>query len=101
MAEFEFVVSGVDEFRTGLGMLDLFEEGDAVIEFHAFVLEAGHEFGFQKIDLLAEDDVGVFQNGLDEGDDVEGVVFGFYVELRDGGEQVEAEGVVNGEIFGQ
>ncbi len=39
---------------------------------------------FKEIDLFAEDDVGVFQNGLDEGDDVEGVVFGFLVELGDG-----------------
>ena len=44
---------------------------------------------------------GIFQDGLDEGDDVERVVFGFLVELRDGVEQVEAERVVDGEVFGQ
>ena len=57
VAEFEGVEGGVDEFGAGLGVLDLVEQGDAVVEFHAFVLEAGHELGFQEIDLFAEDDV--------------------------------------------
>ena len=60
VAELEGVVGGVDEFGAGLGVLDLFEQGDAVVEFHALVLEARHELGFQEIDLFAEDDVGVF-----------------------------------------
>ena len=101
VAEFEGVEGGVDEFGAGFGVFELVEQGDAVVELHALVLEAGHELRFQQIDLLAEDDVGVFQNGFDERDDVEGVVFGLIVELGDGIEQVEAEGVVDGEVFGQ
>ncbi len=53
MAEFEGVEGGVDELGTGLGMFDFFEHFDAVVIFHALVLEPGHKLGFQEIDLFA------------------------------------------------
>ena len=84
VAEFEGVEGVVNKVGAGLGVFDFIEQGDAVVEFHALVLEARHQLGLEEVDLLAQHHLGVFEDGFDQRDEVEGVVFGRGVELGDG-----------------
>lgn len=97
----EGVVGVVDEFLAGFGPFDFLEFGHAVLEFDAFVFELGDEFAFQLVDLFAEDGIGVFEDGFDEGEDVEGVVGCVAIELGDGVQQIDAEGLVHREVVRQ
>ena len=84
VTELEGVEGVVNEIGTGFGVFDFFETGDAVVVFDTFVFQARHELGLDEIDLFAQHHLGVFEDRLDQRDEVEGVVFGLRVELGNG-----------------
>lgn len=79
-----FVEGVVDEVGAGFGVFDFFEFFHSLVVIEAFFFHFGDRFVFGTADLSANDLVRVFENGFDEGEDVEGVFGIFGVELRDG-----------------
>jgi hypothetical protein len=68
------IVGVVDEFLAGLRPFDLLQLLHALVEFDALVLQGADQLAFQQIDLLAQDDIRVFENRLDQRNHVERVV---------------------------
>ena len=101
VAQLEGVEGGVDEILAGHRPLDFLKPGDARVILDALVLEAGHQLGFEQIDLFAQHHIRVFQDRLDQGDQVGRVVVGGRIKLRDRVQQPQAQRVVDRKILGQ
>ena len=79
------VVKGlIDKVSAGFGVFDFFEFFHALVVAEAVFLHFGYRFVLGPTDLGAEDLAGVFEDGLDEGEDVKGELGVFGVELGDG-----------------
>ena len=79
------VVEGlIDEVGAGFGVLDFLEFFHALVVVEAVFFHLGDGFVLGAADLGAEDLAGVFEDGFDEGEDVEGVIGVFGIELGDG-----------------
>ena len=72
----------VDEVRVRLGVGDAFELFDALLVGNPLRLEFRHQFGFLLADLCVEDRPGVFENGLDEGQQFEHIAGRLRIEHR-------------------
>ncbi len=94
----EVVEGVVDEVAIGFGVFEFFQFGDALLVRDALCLHGVHGLGFDFVELAAEDDVGVFEDGLAEGEDVCGVGGAGGIDEGEGVEQVEGEGLVEREV---
>ncbi len=91
----------VDEIALGLGVLELLQFLHALLVLEPFQLHARHRLGLELVQLFPQDDVGVLEDGFDEGDDVEGIVGRLRVQERKRVEKVERERLIHREIVGQ
>ena len=79
------VVEGlIDEVGAGFGVLDFLEFLHALVVVETVFFHLGDGFVLGAADLGAEDLAGVLEDGFDEGEDVEGVIGVFGIELGDG-----------------
>ena len=99
MAVGEGVEGGVDEFAFGLGVFELIELIHAILVFDALGLHFGDALALEFVQLPTEDDVGIFEDGLDEGDEIERVIRGVGIEQGKRFEEVEGEHLVHGKVI--
>lgn len=97
-----FVREGIEgfvhELATRFGVLQLIQPGHAFVVLDAFLFPLGHLAVLHLVELSTKDDLGVLENGLDEGDEVEGVVGCLRVEVWKGLEEVERERLIHREV---
>ena len=92
------VEGGIDELAVGLGIFQLLQFFHALVVFDALHLHLGHFAVFDLVELLAQDDVRIFQNGFDQREQHERVIGRLRVHERDGFQQVQRQRLVHGEI---
>jgi hypothetical protein len=78
----------VNEFAVGLGVFEFFQFLHALVVFDALHLHLRHLLVFDLVELLAQDDVGVFEDGFDQGEQHQRVVGRLRIQQRNCVKQV-------------
>ena len=95
----EGVEGGIDEFAVGLGIFQVLQFFDALFVGDAFHLHLGHLAVFQAVELFAQDDVRVLDDGFHHGQQNEGVIRLLGIHEGNGLQQIERERLIHGEIL--
>ena len=94
----EGVERGIDELAVRLRVFELLQFLHALVVFDAFHLHLGHLLVLHLVELLAQDDVRVFEDGLDEREQDERVIRRLRVHQRNRVEQIERQRLIHREI---
>ena len=97
----ESVERRINEFAIGFRMFELLQLIDALLILHAFHFHLGHLLRLQLVQLFAQHDVGVFENGFDERDQIQRVIGRCRVEQWNGFEQIQRQRLVHRKILRQ
>src|SRR5438045_9707247 len=95
----ESVERRIDEFAIGLRMFEFLQLIDALLVLYAFHFHLGHLLRLQLVQLFAQHDVGVFENGFDERDQIQRVIGRRRIEQWNRFEQIERQRLVHRKIL--
>jgi hypothetical protein len=89
MPRSEIIKRGIDKLAVRLGVFELLQFFHPLFVFDAFHLHLGHLLILHLVELFAQDDVRVFEDGLDEREQNERVFRRLRVHERNRFEQIQ------------
>ena len=95
----EFVEGGINKFAIRFGVFELFELLHALVILDAFHFHLGHLAVLHLIELFAEDDVRIFEDRFNEGEQHERVIRSVGIHQRNRVQQIQGQHLIHGKIF--